>query len=100
MEEESVCSSTEDDDEPPPVMPRQSVSYQQQLDSLNTQMGHLGVQVGGMDARLTSHIVSNTQWQQQAQQRLKSIDTNMQLQQAQLMAYFAHQGFYPPQPPQ
>jgi hypothetical protein len=31
---------------------------------------------------------------------LDNIDNNMQVQNANLLAYFAHQGYYPPAPPQ
>nr|ABA98747.1 hypothetical protein LOC_Os12g33510 [Oryza sativa Japonica Group] len=53
------------------------------------------MQAGEIQQTLEGHVIQTQEWQQHVDARFSNLNTMMQQQQADLQAYFRHQGFNP-----
>ena len=53
------------------------------------------MQAGEIQQTLEGHVIQAQEWQQHVDARFSNLNTMMQQQQADLQAYFRHQGFNP-----
>ena len=76
----------------------QGYKFEQEMNNLSSQMGRLQTTAEDTEYALNQHILQTHQWQERTDTQLTALTNMTEQQRADLLAYFRHMGFIPPNP--
>ena len=76
----------------------QGYNFEQEMNNLSSQMGRLQTTAEDTEYALNQHILQTHQWQERTDTQLTALTNMTEQQRADLLAYFRHMGFIPPNP--